>query len=209
MNALGDVAGLDVLDLGCGTAYLSAWLAKQGARPVGVDPTPAQLETARELQKEFGLEFPLVEAVGESVPLPDASFDLVASEFGASTWADPYRWIPEAARLLRPGGRLVFLRNSTLALLCMHIEDNVTECLQRAQRGLNRIEWEDTGEVEFHLPPGELIDLLRGSGFDVERLIELYASEGAETHEFYDYVTPDWARKWPMEEIWVARRPDA
>ena len=115
LNVYGDVSGLDVLDLGCGTAYLSAWMAKRGARPVGVDPTPAQLETAREMQKEFGLEFPLVEAVGEDVPLPDASFDLVASEFGASIWADPYRWIPEAARLLRPGGRLVFLRNSTLA----------------------------------------------------------------------------------------------
>jgi ubiquinone/menaquinone biosynthesis C-methylase UbiE len=206
LNVYGDVSGLDVLDLGCGTAYLSAWLAKRGARPVGVDPTPAQLETAREMQKEFGLEFPLVEAVGEDVPLPDASFDLVASEFGASIWADPYRWIPEAARLLRPGGRLVFLRNSTLATLCMHIEDNMTERLQRPQRGLNRIEWEDTGEVEFHLPHGELIDLLRDNGFEIERLIELYAPEGAETHEFYEYVTPEWAHKWPAEEIWVARK---
>ena len=122
LNVYGDVSGLDVLDLGCGTAYLSAWMAKRGARPVGVDPTPAQLETAREMQKEFGLEFPLLEAVGEDVPLADASFDLVASEFGASIWADPYRWIPEAARLLRPGGRLVFLRNSTLSLVCMDLD---------------------------------------------------------------------------------------
>ena len=181
LNVYGDVSGLDVLDLGCGTAYLSAWMAKRGARPVGVDPTPAQLQTAREMQEEFGLEFPLVKAVGEDVPLPDASFDLVASEFAASIWADPYLWIPEAARLLRPAGRLVFLRNSTLATLCMHIEDNVTERLQRAQRGLNRIEWEDTGEVEFHLPHGELIYVLRDNGFEIERLIELYAPESAET----------------------------
>ena len=205
LNVYGDVSGLDVLDLGCGTAYLSAWMAKRGARPVGVDPTPAQLETAREMQKEFGLEFPLLEAVGEDVPLPDASFDLVASEFGASIWADPYRWIPEAARLLRAGGRLVFLRNSTLALVCMDL-DGTTESLQRPQRGLNRIEWPDTGEVEFHLPHGELIGVLRDNGFEIERLIELYAPEGAEAHEFYDYVTPDWGRKWPVEEIWVARK---
>ena len=151
------------------------------------------------MQKEFGLEFPLIEAVGEDVPLPDASFDLVASEFGASIWADPYRWIPEAARLLRPGGRLVFLRNSTLATLCMHIEDNITGRLQRPQRGMNRIEWEDTGEVEFQLPHGELSTCSASNGFEIERLIELYAPEGAETHEFYDYVTPDWARKWPAE----------
>ena len=116
LDVLGDVAGLDVVELGCGTAYFSAWLAKRGARPVGVDPTPAQLATARTLQQEFGLEFPLIEGVGESVPLRDASFDLALSEYGASIWADPYRWIPEAARLLRPGGRLIFLRNSTLVV---------------------------------------------------------------------------------------------
>jgi ubiquinone/menaquinone biosynthesis C-methylase UbiE len=205
LGVYGDFSGLDVLDLGCGTAYLSAWLARQGARPVAVDPTPAQLETAREMQREFGLEFPLIKAVAEDVPLPDESFDLVASEFGASTWADPYRWIPEAARLLRPGGRLVLLRNSTVSLLCMDL-DGVTGSLQRPQRGLNRVEWPDTGEVEFHLPHGELIGVLRDSGFEVERLIELYAPEGAETHEFYDYVTPEWGRQWPAEEIWVARK---
>jgi SAM-dependent methyltransferase len=206
VDVLGEVAGLDVVELGCGTAYLSARLAKQGARPVGVDPTPAQLATAREMQKEFSLEFPLVEAVGEDVPLPDASFDLAISEYGASIWADPSRWIPEAARLLRPGGRLVFLRNSTLSMLCMHIEDGAVESLQRPQRALNRIEWPDTGEVEFHPPAGELIAILRSSGFDVERLVELYAPETAETHPYYHYVTADWARKWPPEEIWVARK---
>lgn len=206
VDVLGDVSGLDVLELGCGTAFMSAWFARQGARPVGVDPTPAQLETAREMQRELGLDFPLVEAVGEDVPLPDGSFDLVVSGYGASIWADPYRWIPEAARLLRPDGRLVFLRNSTVATLCMHIDDGVTETLQRPQRGLNRIEWPDTGEVEFQLPHGELIAVLRGSGFDVERLVELYAPDDAETHAYYGYVSADWGRKWPADEIWVARK---
>jgi SAM-dependent methyltransferase len=203
--ALGDVAGLDIVELGCGTAYISARLAKQGARPVGVDPTPAQLETARDMQAEFGLEFPLVEAVGEDVPLPDASFDLAVSEYGASIWADPYRWIPEAARLLRSGGRLVFLRNSTIVVLCQDL-DGATETLQRPQRSLNRIEWPDTGEVEFHLPAGELIRVLRESGLEVERLVELYAPDGADTHAFYNFVTADWARQWPAEELWVARK---
>ena len=205
LNILGDVSGLDVLDLGCGTAYVSAWLARRGARPVGLDPTPAQLDTAREMQREFGLEFPLIEGVAEDVALPDASFDLVLSEFGASTWADPHRWIPEAARLLRPDGRLVFLRNSTVSMLTMDLE-GVTERLQRPQRDLNRLEWPDTGEVEFHLPHGELIGVLRDSGFELERLVELYAPEGAEIHEFYSYVTPEWGRQWPLEEIWVARK---
>jgi SAM-dependent methyltransferase len=206
VNALGDVAGLDVVELGCGTAYLSAWLAKLGARPTGVDPTPAQLETARAMQAEFGLDFPLVEAVAEDVPLPDESFDLAVSEYGASIWADPYRWIPEAARLLRAGGRLVFLRNSTLVVLCQRLEGGADERLQRAQRGLNRIDWPDTGEVEFQLPHGELIALLRENGFELERLVELYAPDDADTHAYYDFVTADWARKWPAEEIWGARK---
>jgi SAM-dependent methyltransferase len=205
VKVLGDVAGLDVLDLGCGTAYVSAWLIRQGARPVGVDPTPAQLATAREMQKEFGLEFPLVEAVGESVPLPDASFDLVISEYGASIWADPERWIPEAARLLRPRGRLVFLRNSTISMLCMAL-DGETEVLQRPQRELRKIRWSDTGETNFHAPPGELIDILGAAGLAVERLVELYAPDDAATHEYYKYVSAEWARNWPAEEIWVARK---
>jgi SAM-dependent methyltransferase len=207
LNVLGDVAGLDVVELGCGTAYFSAWLARRGARVVGVDPTPAQLETARRMQAETGLEFPLIEGVGEDVPLPDASFDLVLSEYGASIWADPFRWIPEAARLLRPDGRLVFLRNSTLVVLCMDFE-GATERLLRAQRGLHKLEWSDTKEVEFHLGHGEWIDLLRANGFEVERLLELYAPADAETHSYYKYVTADWARQWPHEEVWVARKRD-
>ena len=205
VNVLGDVDGLDVVELGCGTAYFSAWLARRGARVVGVDPTPAQLETARRMQERTGLEFPLIEAPGEDVPLPDASFDLVLSEYGASIWADPLRWIPEAARLVRAAGRLVFLRNATLQLLCMEL-DGVVEHLVRPQKGLGRLEWEDTGEVEFHLPHGELIDVLRDNGFAVDRLLELYAPPDAKTHEFYNYVTAEWAQRWPAEELWVVTK---
>jgi SAM-dependent methyltransferase len=205
VDLLGDVAGLDVVELGCGTAYFSAWLAKRGARPVGVDPTPAQLDTARRMMDETGIEFPLVEAVAESVSLPDASFDLAISEYGASIWADPYRWIPEAARLLRPRGRLLFLCNSTISTLCMR-EEGITESLQRPQRGLCRLDWDDTGEVEFHLPHGELVDLLRSSGFEIERLVELYAPDDATTHEYYAYMSADWARRWPAEELWAVRK---
>src|SRR5215471_8323686 len=81
LHALPDVVGKDVVELGCGTAYFGAWLKKAGAaRVVGVDPTPAQLETARRCNEKFGLRLEFVEAFGEEVPLPDASFDLVVSE---------------------------------------------------------------------------------------------------------------------------------
>jgi SAM-dependent methyltransferase len=203
---LGDVAGLDVVELGCGTAYFSAWLARLGARPVGVDITPAQLGTARRLMDETGIEFPLVEADAGETGLPDAGFDLALSEYGASIWVDPYRWIPEAARLLRPGGRLVFLRNSTLVTLCSPDDDvAASTTLQRPQFGLHRLAWPDGG-VEFQLGHGEWIDILRRNGFEIERLVEIQAPADAATHEYYSYVSVEWARQWPCEEIWVARK---
>jgi ubiquinone/menaquinone biosynthesis C-methylase UbiE len=126
-----DLAGRDAIELGCGTAYVSAWLKRRGARVVGIDVSEAQLATARRLQLQHGLDFPLVHGNAEAVPYPDGSFDFAISEYGACLWADPERWIPEAARLLRPGGRLVFLA--------------------------------------------------------------------------YPFVTREWARQWPSEEIWKAR----
>jgi 2-polyprenyl-3-methyl-5-hydroxy-6-metoxy-1,4-benzoquinol methylase len=83
LNTLGELEGKDVIELGCGTAYFGAWLAKRGARVTGIDITPAQLETARRLQQETGLEMEFIEASAEDVPLPDASFDLAVSEYGA------------------------------------------------------------------------------------------------------------------------------
>ena len=206
IGVLGDVDGLDAVELGCGTAYFSALLARRGARPVGVDVTPAQLTTARRLQEVTGISFPLIEANAEDVPLPDASFDLALSEYGASTWCDPYKWIPEAHRLLRPGGRLVFMRSTPLSYLCaMEEPDSTSETLQRPQRGMHRFAWADGG-VEFALGHGDQLDVLRDSGFEVERIVELFATEEAETHEYYAHVTAEWARKWPAEEIWAARK---
>lgn len=206
LNALGDVRGLDVVELGCGTAYFSARLAKLGARPVGVDPTPAQLATARRMMQETGIEFPLVQAAGESVPLPDASFDLAFSEYGASLWAVPERWVSEAARLLRPRGRLAFLVNSPLSILCMPDTGQITEQLQRDADYFGRVEWPDEEGVEYILQHGDWIRLLRANGFEVLALHELRAPADAETHGYYDYVTAEWAKRWPCEDVWVARR---
>jgi SAM-dependent methyltransferase len=205
LGVLGDVDGLDVVELGCGTAYFSAWLARRGARPVGVDPTPAQLETALAMQREFSLDFPLYQATAEDVPFPDGSFDLALSEYRASIWGDPDRWVAEAARLLRPGGRLVSLRNSTLVILCAPDEGPAEERLQRPQFGMRRFEWPHGG-VEYHLPHGGWIRLLRANGFELLDLVELRAPADAADHPVYDFVTADWGRRWPAEEIWVARK---
>jgi SAM-dependent methyltransferase len=199
-----DLDGLDTIELGCGTGYISAWLARRGARPVGIDNSDAQLATARRLQQEHGLAFPLLHGNAETVPYPDASFDLAISEYGASIWADPYRWIPEASRLLRPGGRLLFLVNATILVLCMPDEDDVaaTAEMVRPYFGLHRLEWESDQSVNFHLGYGDWIRLLRANEFEVEDMVELQPAEGATTS--YPFVTADWARKWPSEEVWKA-----
>jgi SAM-dependent methyltransferase len=204
LNLLGDVTGKDVVELGCGTAYFSSWLARRGARPIGVDLTPSQLETARRMQAHHGIEFPLIEANAENVPLPDASFDLAVSEYGASIWCDPYRWIPEAARLLRREGSLVFLRYSTLVVLCLPAEGSASDRLVRDQFGLHRVDWGRDGSTEFHLPHGEWIRLLRANGFAVEALVELAPEAGGGQSD--QHVPVEWARRWPMEEIWKATK---
>jgi len=208
VQLLPDVAGLDTIEFGCGTGYVSAWLARRGARPVGIDSSAEQLATARRMQFEHELYFTLLHGNAENVPYPDASFDLVISEYGASIWADPYRWVPEAARLLRPGGRLIFLVNGSILVLCMPDDENepATPMMIRPYRGMHRFEWESDESVNFHLGYGDWIRVLRANGFEVENLVELWPAEGATTS--YPFVTADWARNWPSEEVWIARKRD-
>jgi SAM-dependent methyltransferase len=198
------VDGLDVIELGCGTAYVSSWLARRGARPVGIDNSPAQLETARQLQAEFGVEFPLHLGNAEQTPFPDESFDLAISEYGASIWCDPYLWIPEAARILRPGGQLVFLVNGAILMLCAPDAENepATDRLLRDYFGMHRFEWPDDPSVEFHLGYGDMIRLLRRCEFEVEDMIEVRPRENATTS--HPYAPVEWARRWPAEEVWKA-----
>ena len=158
VGALPDVDGMDVVELGCGTAYFSAWLARRGARPTGVDVAEMQLATAREMQDEHGIHFPLLHASAEAVPLPDACADLALSEYGASLWCDPEAWVAEAARLLRPGGHLVFLTNHLLVALTAPPTGACGDRLVRDLRGLRIVTFPDDDSIEFHISHGEWID---------------------------------------------------
>jgi len=205
LGVLGRVADLNVVELGCGTAYLSAWLARQGARPVALDITHAQLRTARRCQERFGVHFPLVEADAGQVPLAASRFDLVVSECGASLYCDPRRWIPEAARLLRPGGRLVFHTVSALVTMCQLGDGLAGLELLRAQHEVFRLQ--RRRGVEFHPGHGEWVHVLLAAGLVIDGLHELYAPPDAADHPFYQLATADWSRRWPIEDIWVAHRP--
>jgi SAM-dependent methyltransferase len=212
IELLPDVGGLDAVELGCGTGYVSAWLMRRGARPVGLDSSSTQLATARALQSEFDLLFPLVHADAERSPFRDECFDLAISEFGASIWCDPYRWIPEAARILRPGGRLVFVTGTALMMLCFRADDEnapADTALHRDYFDLDRFEWHaENGtakNVVFQLGHGDMIRLLRSCGFTIEDLIEMRAPEGSSSAVDVG-VTIGWARRWPSVEAWKAHK---
>ncbi|MFN8592962.1 MAG: class I SAM-dependent methyltransferase [Thermomicrobiales bacterium] len=201
------MTGLDIAELGCGTAYFSAWLARRGARPVALDASPVQLETARIMQERTGISFPLELGNAEQTPFADATFDLVLSEYGASIWCDPYRWIPEASRILRPGGQLIFLVNGVILSICTPPDagpdDPATHQLERDYFGLHRLDWND-GSTTFNLGYGEWIRVLRANGFDIEDLVEIQAPAGVSGK--FPVVTNEWAMRWPSEEIWKARK---
>jgi len=204
LQVLGDVGGRDILEFGCGAAQWSIALARRGARMVGLDVSRRQLDHARRLMAEAGLDFPLLEGSAEEVPLPDASFDIVFCDHGAMTFADPYRTVPEAARLLRSGGLFAFSHHSPIETIHWALgEETVGEKLAIDYFGMHH--FNDGEESYFQLPYGEWIRLFRSNGFIVEDLIEPRPPEGATS----SYRSPDeiaWARRWPAEEIWRLRR---
>jgi ubiquinone/menaquinone biosynthesis C-methylase UbiE len=204
-----DLKGMKCIEVGCGAGYVSSWMARRGAKVVGIDPTPNQLETARRLEKEHQLGVEFVEGFGETLPFPDSSFDFAISEYGASLWADPYEWIPEVARVLKQGSQLVFMTNHAFTICCVPDEENenvpISEQLQRPYLGLFKTQWKSPPhEIEFHLPHGDWIKLLRDNGFVIERLLELGASP--ESKSRYGWANVEWASKWPTEEVWCVRK---
>ena len=204
LGVLGDVSGRDVLELGCGAAQWSILLARRGARIVGLDNSARQLEHARELMARAGVDFPLVHAEAESVPLEDASFDVVFCDHGAMTFADPLLVVPEVARLLREGGLFAFSHATPLAWICADADDVVVDRLVSDYFGLHRYD-DPEGSVQYNLEMGAWIRLFRHSGLVVDDLIEIRPPEGAETTYRTEAETA-WARRWPMEQIWKVRK---
>jgi SAM-dependent methyltransferase len=206
LGVLGDVAGNDVLELGCGAAQWSILLAQHGARMVGLDNSARQLEHARELMADAGVDFPLVHSGAEEVPLPDASFDVVFCDHGAMSFADPHRTVPEASRLLRPGGLFAFSHSTPLALVCWSAE---TDTIERRLVGdyfdMHRFDELEDEPVEFNLPYGEWIRLFRENRLRVDALLEIRPPAGADS-TYRTAEETEWARAWPMEEIWRCRK---
>jgi SAM-dependent methyltransferase len=204
LNVLGDVRDKDMLELGCGAAQWSIALARAGARPVGLDLSARQLEHARTLMAEAGLDVPLVQASAESVPFPDASFDIVFCDYGAMTFADPYLTVPEVARLLRPGGLFAFSHATPIRQIAWPLDaERAGDRLVYDYFGMHA--FDDGQTIDFNLPYGEWIRLFRRCGFTIEDLIEPRPAADA-VSTYRDEQERDWSRRWPGESIWRLRR---
>jgi SAM-dependent methyltransferase len=202
VQALGDLTGLRVLELGCGAGQWSAALADEGVDVIGFDLSERQLGAARNATR---IAYPLVQGLAEEVPFADASFDVVFCDHGGMSWGDPRRTVPEVSRVLRPSGRLVFSTSSPWLRACYDDETNVIgTTLHHPYFDLFSNEEAD-GATSYTLPYGEWVRLFRRNGLDVEDLIELRPSEGTET-SYYRSQPSDWARRWPAESVWVTRR---
>lgn len=202
VGALGEVAGREVLELGCGGGHWAVGLARLGARVTGLDVSPAQLAAARALAARHHAEVRWVEADAEALPFGPASFDLVFADHGAFTFCDPDRLLPEAARVLRAGGACVF--NMTTPWLDASWDGTrVADRLHVPYFELGR--QESPEEVSFQRPYGAWIRSFVRAGFVVEDLVELRPPPGAGT-TFENFASLRQARHWPAEHIWKLRR---
>jgi SAM-dependent methyltransferase len=203
LRVLGDVAGKDVLEFGCGQAEWSLALANRGAHVIGLDNSSGRLTYAREHQRDNGVSFPLVQATAEIAPFVDGSFDIVFCDYGAMTFLPPRRSVPEVARLLRPGGLLAFTTNHPLLWCCW--PHGAEEVVPELINDYFTIDFdEEDGLVDFNLPIGEWIAVFTANGLAVEALVEIQPPEGATTS--YGGRPLEWARRWPAEMIWKARK---
>jgi hypothetical protein len=120
------------------------------------------------------------------------------------TFTDPYRTIPEVARLLRNGGLFAFSNSSPFRSVCQNRKrDRLTRRLIYDYFDLHRVEFPD--EVNFQLPYGEWIRLFSTNCLTVEDLIETRPPPGVQS-TFLSKVEREWARHWPLEVIWRLRK---
>ena len=202
LRLLGRVRGKRVLEVGCGAARWTMALHRSGARVTGTDLSGQQLATARKLQRTSRLRFPLVRGSVERLPFQEATFDLVFCDWGAMTFSDPARSIPECSRVLRRGGRLVFATWNPIRYLTLdaRVDRQVTR-LVRPYFGDGRIDFGPNDTVEFCPPFGVWIDLFRQNRLTVDRLIETRPASG-QGSKYLSRLDARWARSWPIEAIW-------
>jgi SAM-dependent methyltransferase len=206
----GTLAGRRVLEVGCGSAPCSRWLATQGADPVALDLSGGMLRHAAALNTATGIAVPLVQAGAEHLPFGDGAFDLACSAFGAVPFvAEPDRVMREVARVLRSGGRWVFAVNHPMRW--MFSDDPGPDGLVVSQSYFDRtpyVETDATGAptyVEHHRTLGDRVRDVVGAGLVLDDLVEPDWPEGRE--RVWGQWSPLRGALFPGTAIFVCRRP--
>lgn len=201
---VGDVAGRDVLEFGCGGAQWSISLARRGARCTGLDNSQRQLDHAREAIDAAGVTVRLVHAAAEAPPFADASFDVVFCDHGAMSFTAPEVTIPQVARLLRPGGILAFSVGHPVRDVCWDERaEAVSRTLHRSYFDLDAFVDPDGGGVSHIRPISTYCRLLFAVGFTIEKLLE--PRPRLDMISSYTFATLPWAHDFPAELMIRAR----
>ena len=175
---LGDVAGRDVLEIGCGAAQGARWLVARGARVTAFDVSYGQLLESRRLDERSGVRVDrLVQADAQLLPFRNGSFDLAMSAFGAIPFvADSAGALREVSRVLRPGGRFVF--SVTHPTRWAFPDDPGPAGLTVRQSYFDRtpyVEVDEAGEasyVEHHRTLGDRVREIVAAGLSLVDLLE-------------------------------------
>ncbi|MFE3222832.1 class I SAM-dependent methyltransferase [Nocardia sp. NPDC059228] len=176
-HLLGDIVGKRILEIGCGSAPCSRWLASHGALPVGLDISRAMLDRGLAAMAAGGPRVPLIQAGAEELPFADESFDLACSAFGAVPFvADSARVMREVHRVLKPGGRWVFSVNHPMRWIFP--DDPGPEGLRATIPYFDRtpyVELDSDGEptyVEHHRTIGDRVREIVAAGLILTDIIE-------------------------------------
>jgi len=206
---LGEVIGLRVLEVGCGSAPCARWLAAHGAQVVGLDLSAAMLLHAVRAACETGISVPLVQADAGRLPFADGSFDLACSAFGAVPFvADSAEVMREVARVLRPGGRWVFA--VTHPLRWIFPDDPGKAGLTVAQSYFDRTPYVEVDRlrkptyVEHHRTLGDRVREIVAAGLVLEDLVE--PEWPADLHQQWGQWSPLRGALFPGTAIFCCRR---
>lgn len=174
---LGDIVDKRILEIGCGSAPCSRWLAAHGAHPVGLDISRQMLERGLDAMVAGGPRVPLVQAGAEELPFADESFDMACSAFGGVPFvADSARVMSEVARVLKPGGRWVFSVNHPMRWIFP--DDPGPEGLRAAIPYFDRTPYVEVDAegvptyVEHHRTMGDRVREIVGAGLVLLDVIE-------------------------------------
>jgi SAM-dependent methyltransferase len=184
---LGDVAGRDAVELGCGGGQFGVGLAERGAEVVGVDLSAAQLAHARRLAADRGVDVSFVRGDVTATGLAAGAFDLAVSAMVLQWLPDVAPFAREAARLLRPGGVLAV----SLPHPAYEVLDPETGALARSYfDDAPRVEREAGIDAEMRVYAHRVADVhgaLRAAGFRVDRLLEPGSADPDDYDRLWNY----------------------